>query len=116
MGQQVSVQAKPGTDSLQGSISALTDRGGTRVAALDLTWATPLAFGTPLDIGLVLQRKDDVLLLSQRALRRVSGRRYVDLVEGNSQRRVEVEIGITSSGDTEILSGLREGQIALLTQ
>ncbi len=72
-----------------------------------------------LDIGdlaqaiVTLQRKENVLVLPPAALRTFQGRQFAVVQEGNRQRRVDIEVGITGAGKVEIKSGLEEGQVVV---
>lgn len=70
--------------------------------------------GMAANVDITAQRKDDVLLLPNRAFETVGRRQYVTLKEGDSTTRLEVETGLSNTTDTEILSGLTEGQTVLL--
>jgi HlyD family secretion protein len=70
--------------------------------------------GMAANVDITAQRKDGVLLLPNRAFETVGGRQYVTLAaEGNP--KVEVETGLTNSTDTEVISGVEEGQVVLIT-
>lgn len=66
---------------------------------------------TPLSASVIVQRKKDVLTIPLAALRTQNDRHYV-LVAGasGSKGEVDVEIGIQTSTDVEIIKGLEEGQ------
>jgi multidrug efflux pump subunit AcrA (membrane-fusion protein) len=60
-----------------------------------------------------LEEKDDVLWLPTAAIYTLQGRTFVTLQEGGRQRRVDVELGIESQEQVEILKGLEEGQVVV---
>lgn len=69
--------------------------------------------GMAANVDITAQRKDDALMLPNRAFETVGTRQYVTLAtEGNP--KVEVETGLTNSTDTEVLSGVEEGQVVLI--
>lgn len=70
-----------------------------------------LGRGTPLSASVIVQRKKNVLTIPLAALRTQNNRHYV-LVAGpdGSKGEVDVEIGIQTSTDVEIIKGLEEGQ------
>ncbi|HET9495504.1 MAG TPA: HlyD family efflux transporter periplasmic adaptor subunit, partial [Chloroflexia bacterium] len=69
--------------------------------------------GMAANVDITAQRKDGVLLLPNRAFETVGTRQYVTLaVQGNP--KVEVETGLTNSTDTEVISGVEEGQVVLI--
>ncbi|SFE88127.1 membrane fusion protein, macrolide-specific efflux system [Paenibacillus catalpae] len=70
-----------------------------------------LGRGTPLSASVIVQRKEKVLTIPLAALRTQNSRHYV-LAAGKdgSKGEVDVEIGIQTSTDVEIIKGLEEGQ------
>lgn len=70
--------------------------------------------GMAANVDVTAQRKDNVLLLPNRAFETVGRRQFVTLKEGDSTRKVEVETGLTNATDTEVIEGVQEGQTALL--
>jgi HlyD family secretion protein len=70
--------------------------------------------GMAANVDITAQRKDNVLLLTNRAFETVGRRQYVTVKEGDNTRKVEVETGLSNSTDTEVISGLTEGQTVLL--
>ena len=72
-----------------------------------------LKLGELADITVRLEAKDDVIWVSPNAIRRFQGRRFVVVLEGDGQRRVDVLIGIESEDRVEILEGLEEGAVLI---
>ncbi len=70
-----------------------------------------LGRGTPLSASVIVQRKENALTIPLSSLRTQNSRHYV-LVAGNdgSKGEVDVETGIQTSTDVEIIKGLEEGQ------
>lgn len=60
-----------------------------------------------------LERKDDVLWLPPQALRNFDGRRFAVIQDGETQRRVDVTVGIQTPEMVEVEEGLEEGQIVV---
>ncbi|MBI4494747.1 MAG: HlyD family efflux transporter periplasmic adaptor subunit [Chloroflexi bacterium] len=102
---------------LSASVASLaaTDSGLGPVALLQVAWPTerPL-LGTAAQVVVTVQQKDSALLVPQRAVHSAGPRRYVEYLEGASRRLADVQVGITTAGQAEILSGLSEGQQVLL--
>lgn len=70
-----------------------------------------LSRGTPLSISIIAQRKENVVVIPNAALRTYSGRSYVQVAEPDgSKREVDVEIGQQTSTEVEIVKGLTPGQ------
>ncbi|HET7770925.1 MAG TPA: efflux RND transporter periplasmic adaptor subunit [Chloroflexota bacterium] len=116
----ISLDAFPG-QTLNGTVqtlpsSVVTQQGvvadkNTRIL---VDWTRPGAqIGMNARVQIVVQRKDDVLLVPTQAIRTVGRRRFVEYMDGNVKRSRNVEIGISTDVDTEIVSGLDEGMSIL---
>ncbi|MCD6289429.1 MAG: efflux RND transporter periplasmic adaptor subunit [Anaerolineae bacterium] len=64
-------------------------------------------------VTVVLERKENVLWLPPQAVRTFEGRKFVVVKEGDTQRRVDVKVGIQGEDRWEIEEGLKEGQIVI---
>ena len=53
---------------------------------------------------------EDVLWLPPAAIREFNGRLFVVAQEGDSQKRVDIKIGLQNENQVEVISGLSEGQ------
>lgn len=74
-------------------------------------WPDDVERGRPLSARIVTQRKENVVLIPISALRSVGSRTYVQIVEDDgSKREADVEVGLQTSTDVEILKGLTPGQ------
>lgn len=60
-------------------------------------------------VTVVLREKQGVLLLKTTAVRANGPRRYIQVVQGGRKRDVDVEVGIVTPVDTEIITGADEG-------
>ncbi len=123
MGQPVTVtlDAYPGVP-IPGRIEALapgaTLKQGSTVFQATINFTPPDGVvpreGMAANVDITAQRKDNVLILPNRAFETVGKRQYVTLKEGGTTRKVEVVTGLSNSTDTEVISGLREGQVVVL--
>lgn len=67
--------------------------------------------GTPLSVTVVVNRKDNAVVIPTAALRTYAGRTYVQVVENDgTKREVDVEVGLQKSTEVEIVDGLTPGQ------
>jgi macrolide-specific efflux system membrane fusion protein len=67
--------------------------------------------GTPLSAAVITERKKNAVLIPPSALRTGSGRQYVQVVDAaGNKREVDVEVGLSTSTEVEILKGLEPGQ------
>ena len=70
-----------------------------------------LELGALANVTIATQKKDDVLILPNTAIRSFGGRRFVRiLAAGGRKQEVDVEVGINNETDTEIVKGVKEGQ------
>lgn len=72
-----------------------------------------LNFDDLVETVIVVREKDDALLVPNAAVRQFFGRTFVRVLEGDARREVDVEIGIQGATETEVLVGLKEGQIVV---
>lgn len=69
------------------------------------------ARGTPLSVQVIIDRRENVTVIPPAALRTLSGRYYVQVVEEDgTKREVDVEIGQQTPTQVEIIKGLEPGQ------
>lgn len=67
--------------------------------------------GTPLSVSIIVNRKEDVVVIPPSALRTHAGRSYVQVVDEEGNRReVDVEVGQQTPTMIEIVNGLEPGQ------
>ena len=73
--------------------------------------ALPVLTGMTASARLITSSRENVLLVPNRAIiaDRQEGKYYVNRMEGEGMKRVEVTIGLRDDSHTEILSGLEEG-------
>jgi len=70
--------------------------------------------GDTVSISITLEKKENVLIIPLQALRSYMGRNYVYILEDGSKKEVNVEVGIKSATEIEVVSGLEEGQQVIL--
>lgn len=74
-------------------------------------WPEGIERGRPLSVSIVTQRKENAVLIPISALRTIGSRTYVQVVEEDgSKREADVEVGLQTSTDVEIVKGLTPGQ------
>jgi HlyD family secretion protein len=77
-------------------------------------WTRPGAeIGMLARVQIIVQKKDDVLVVPSNAIRTVGRRRFVEYMDGNVKRSRNIEVGIVTDVDTEVVSGLDEGMTIL---
>ena len=70
--------------------------------------------GHSADMTITLQRRENAILLPRSAIRSFMGRNYVQVMDGNTRKDADVETGLTSGTDVEIVKGVEEGQQIVL--
>ena len=91
------------------------ENGVGRTVQLSALWPEPSpTIGTPVQVVVTLREKDNVLLVPQKSIRSAGARRFVEVVEGQNRTMTDVEIGIVSNGQAEVISGLRQDQLVLV--
>ena len=85
----------------------------TRVTIDDAELEEGFDEGDLVRVKVVKERKDDVLWLPPQALRNFDGRRFAVIQDGDTQRRVDVKVGIQTTERVEIEEGLEEGQVVI---
>jgi multidrug efflux pump subunit AcrA (membrane-fusion protein) len=70
--------------------------------------------GNLLDVKIITKKKDDTLIIPTQALRTFMSRNYVQILDGERISEADVEIGIKTSTEVEILAGVEEGQQLIL--
>lgn len=66
--------------------------------------------GSRIEMEIVLNEKKDVLIIPKSGLRDVMGRTFVQVMEGETRREVDIEVGLQTPSTVEIVSGLKAGQ------
>ena len=116
----ISLDAFPG-QTLNGTVltlpsSVVTQQGvvADKNTKITVDWTRPGAqIGMNARVQIVVQKKDDVLLVPTQAIRTVGKRRFVEYMDGNVKRSRNIEIGISTDVETEVVSGLDEGMSIL---
>ncbi|MBI1296384.1 HlyD family efflux transporter periplasmic adaptor subunit [bacterium] len=121
----IKMVGRPG-QTLNGEIRRLPSPFGTGggVSVDDLDKSTRIAIqqspeeigyglGDLMQVEVELERKADILWLPPAAIRIFDGRRFVVIQDGDVQRRVDVQTGIQTPDQVEILEGLELGQVVV---
>lgn len=70
--------------------------------------------GHSAEVTIELQKRENVIVLPRSALRSYMGSNYVLVAEGERHIEVDVEVGLTTPTEVEIVKGLEEGQKVIL--
>lgn len=87
-----------------------------RTIVLSVNGIADPVIGQQATFVITLEKKDDVIVIPKAGLRSYMGRDYVQVLEGESRKEVDVEKGIVSATNVEIRKGLKEGQKVILNQ
>lgn len=71
---------------------------------------TSINRGTPANISIVVNRIENAIVIPPAALRTIGNRTYVQVIDENGKREVDVEVGQQTSTEVEIKQGLTVGQ------
>lgn len=105
-----------GRDPFKTTLSSISVAGtGNRVARMNLDGgANAAGFGAVAQIDVTLQEKANVVIIPKKAVKTAGARRYVEQMDGLSKRLIDVQVGLTSGDDVEIVTGLAPGEVVLL--
>lgn len=70
--------------------------------------------GDVVDVTIVTDRRENTLVIPANALRTFASRNYVQVMDGERVYEADVEIGIRTASELEILAGVEEGQQIIL--
>lgn len=70
--------------------------------------------GDSVDFDIITAKADDVLIIPKGALRSLAGRTYVQVLDGDAKREIDIEKGLISATEVEVISGLSEGDTVIL--
>ena len=71
-------------------------------------------FGDMVEFVLVMERADDVIVIPRVALRSYNGRDFVRILDGDTRKEVDVQRGMQTATQVEIVQGLKEGQLLIV--
>jgi len=102
----------PATAPLKDNPNAERDAGRLYIALTELP--PGIALGDFADISIVTNRREKALVIPLKALRTYQSRTYVQVLDGKSRREADVETGIRTATEVEIVRGLEAGQLVVL--
>jgi len=70
--------------------------------------------GAGADFEIPLQRRENAIVIPRAGLRTYLGREYVQIADGERRKEVDVEVGLKTSTEVEIVRGLEEGARVIL--
>jgi len=101
----------PSTDNQNGGNGNGKTDNMNKYLLVDVDLPKTVTRGTPLSITVIVNRKENAVVIPLAALRTIGPRTYVQVEEPDgSKREVDVEVGQQTPTDAEILNGLTPGQ------
>ncbi|HCS73548.1 MAG TPA: hypothetical protein DIW17_06705 [Clostridiales bacterium] len=70
--------------------------------------------GDTASISLILERSEDTVIVPKQAVRNYMGRKYVNVLEDGLNNERDVEVGVETATESEILKGVEEGEEIIL--
>lgn len=102
------------SEVIQISFQAITTRGGGTAfpVKIRLPENKTLRFklGMNGDVEIILEKKEDVLVVPLEAVKKKKGKAFVKVLENGNLKEVEITTGLETETKIEVLSGLEEGQ------
>ncbi|NHN30683.1 efflux transporter periplasmic adaptor subunit [Paenibacillus sp. S3N08] len=95
-------------------VKAIAEKNAKSIVVVTEGLPDTIEIGNSADITIVTEKRDDVLLIPKVGLRSYMGRDYVQVLEGEVRKEIDVEKGIVSANEVEIRKGLKEGQKVIL--
>ncbi len=102
-----------GVPSLLAEIAPGQPERRVKLDLLERDKMSELQFDTLLRARIILEEKQDALILPRAVIREYMDRRYVRVLEGESRKDVYIELGIVTETHAEIVNGLVEGQLVI---
>ncbi|WP_219837138.1 efflux RND transporter periplasmic adaptor subunit [Paenibacillus sp. R14(2021)] len=72
------------------------------------------SFGAHAEATIVAARRDNVIVLPKSAIRAYFGRTFVQVLEGERRKEIDIETGLTTATEYEIVKGVQEGMKIIL--
>jgi multidrug efflux pump subunit AcrA (membrane-fusion protein) len=118
---QVTLDAVPDA-TLQGTVTQIAPAGTISSGVVNYPVTIALTnitdtvkTGMTANLGIVVDQRDDVLTVPNRAVRTVGKQKTVTVLFEGQQIQVPVQTGLSSDTATEIISGLKEGDTVVLS-
>ncbi|MFA7550156.1 MAG: hypothetical protein WCZ68_05405, partial [Sedimentibacter sp.] len=75
---------------------------------------TDYKLGSEVDVEIVLQEKNNVLLVDKDTVYEKEHKKYVTVISGNNEVETEITTGLEDDKNAEVLSGLNENDVVLV--
>ncbi len=99
------------------SFAAITTSGGGTAFPVGISlpevYEEKFKVGMNGDAEIIIAEKSEVITVPVEAIKTKDGTPYVQIIEGRAVKELEVEMGLESDTEIEIISGLSEGQLVV---
>lgn len=99
------------------AFAAITTKGGGTAFPVDILLPEnekeKFKIGMNGDAEMIIAQEKEVFTVPIETIKEKNGKRYVEVIEGRSIKEVEVETGIESENEIQIIKGLVEGQVVI---
>lgn len=95
-------------------INSTKEQDRTALVEININTDMLLTVGASSDVEIILQSKNDILLLPARAILGQRKDKFVYSVENGRIHKIHVEVGISNYDSAEIINGLKEGDAVVL--
>lgn len=116
--QPASILLDGASNPLTGTIASLKPNttGTGRSVQVRVDWAASELprVGRTAQVNVTMQHKENVLLVPKKAVRTAGPRTYVQYMSGSTRKIANIQVGITTDTDAEIIDGLIEGQVIVV--
>ena len=87
-------------------------RNNVRIEVEDLP--EDVKIGESAQVSLILDRREDVIVIPRYLVRNYMGRKYVLVLEDGLKKEKDVEVGLETPAEAEIVKGLEEGELLIV--
>jgi HlyD family secretion protein len=116
MGARIRLNSAPGTD-LMATVNRIDEANGGQTVRFAPSWSPPLpAIGTAGQASILMQRKEDALIVPREAVQAQDGRSSVLIVTGTTVQRTDIGVGLQNETEVEVTAGLQDGQIVVTSR
>ena len=114
IGQSAMVEFSPQTRTVGQILEIGEPNNGMRPVRIGVSGDIPPArLGSQVKVTITLQQDDNALILPNSAVRTFEGKYFIHVLEEGRKKQVDVEIGIQTATETQIVAGVEEGQEVL---
>lgn len=112
-------------ESFEGKVSkigfaAITTKGGGTAFPVEISLPENsnerFKWGMNGDVEIVVNEVNNVLIIPSEAIIKKGGKNYVEVLENKKIKEKEIKIGLEGENEVEVISGLKEGEILVISE